>query len=156
MSFKLAESCHTELVEVLSGIVSLLSFCANAHHDLDKLGLTHSAPFDLSLISLITTLKIPHTYFVYIVECKDWSYYSGVTNDIERRLWEHNTGHDDGCYTYTRRPVELKYFEIFNDIKQAIAIEKQIKTWSRKKKQALIVENYEKLKEYAKSKNKKE
>jgi putative endonuclease len=99
-------------------------------------------------------MKIAHTYYVYIVECKDWSYYVGVTNDIERRMWEHNTGQDDGCYTYTRRPVELKYAEIFQNIHQAIAREKQIKNWSRKKKQALIAENYDKLRELAKSKKK--
>ena len=71
-------------------------------------------------------------------------------------MWEHNTGQDASCYTYTRKPVELKYAEIFNDIKQAIAREKQIKGWSRKKKQALIAENYEKLKEFSKSKSRKE
>jgi putative endonuclease len=74
-------------------------------------------------------MKLPHTYYVYIVECKDWSYYTGVTNDIETRMWQHNTGQDDGCYTYTRRLVELKYVEIFQDINQAIAREKQIKNW---------------------------
>ena len=99
-------------------------------------------------------MKIPYTYYVYIVECKDWSYYTGVTNDIETRLWEHETGQDDKAYTSTRRPVELKYVEIFYDIDQAIAREKQIKGWSRKKKQALIAENFEKLKELAKSKKK--
>ena len=97
----------------------------------------------------------PYTYYVYILDCKDWSYYTGVTNDIETRLWEHHTGQDDKAYTYTRRPVELKYVEIFQDIDQAISREKQIKGWSRKKKQALIAENFEKLKEFAKSKNKK-
>lgn len=99
-------------------------------------------------------MKIDHTYYVYIVECKDWSYYVGICNDLDRRLWEHNTGHDQSSYTYERRPVELKYFEVFNDVTQAIAREKQLKGWSRKKKQALITENLEKLKELAKSKNK--
>jgi putative endonuclease len=91
---------------------------------------------------------------VYIVECKDWSYYAGVTNDIETRMWQHNTGQDEHSYTYTRRPVELKYVEVFYDIDQAIAREKQIKGWSRKKKQALINENFEKLKELSRSKGK--
>ena len=97
-------------------------------------------------------MKIEHTYYVYIVECKDWSYYIGMTNDLEKRLWEHNTGQDENSYTYSRRPVELKYFEIFTDVNQAIAREKQINGWSRKKKQALITQNLDTLKELAKSK----
>lgn len=83
---------------------------------------------------------------------QDRSYYIGVCNDLERRLWEHNTGYDKTSYTCERRPVELKYFETFTDVIQAIAREKQLKGWSRKKKQALIAENFEKLKVLAKSK----
>lgn len=97
-------------------------------------------------------MKIDYAYYVYIVECRDWSYYIGITNDLDLRLWEHNTGQDEKSYTYSRRPVELKYFEVFNDVNQAIAREKQLKGWSRKKKQALIAENLDKLKELAKSK----
>ena len=98
-------------------------------------------------------MKIEHTYIVYIVECKDWSYYIGITNDLEKRLLEHNKGQDENSYTHSRRPVELKYFETFSDVNQAIAREKQIKGWSRKKKQALIAENFDKLKELSKSKS---
>jgi len=47
----------------------------------------------------------------------------------------------------------LKYFEVFHDVEQAIAREKQLKGWSRKKKQALITENYDRLKLLAKSRN---
>ena len=64
---------------------------------------------------------------------KDWSYYIGITNDLEKRLWEHNIGQDENSYTYSRRPVDLKYFETFTDVIQAIAREKQIKGWSRKR-----------------------
>ena len=98
-------------------------------------------------------MKIEHTYIVYIVECKDWSYYLGITNDLEKRLWEHNTGQDEDSYTYSRRPVVLKYFETFTDVNQAIAREKQLKGWSRKKKQALIAQNFDKLKELSKPKS---
>ena len=98
-------------------------------------------------------MKIEHTYFVYIVECIDWSYYTGITNDLEKRLWEHNTGQDEKSYTYSRRPIELKYHEALTDVNLAIAREKQIKGWSRKKKQALIAQNFDKLKEFAKSKS---
>lgn len=78
-------------------------------------------------------MKIEHTYIVYIVECKDGSYYIGITNDLEKRLWEHSTGHGDYSYIYSRRPVELKYFEIFMEVNLAIAREKQIKGWSKKR-----------------------
>jgi len=96
-------------------------------------------------------MKIEHTYYVYIIECKDWSYYIGICNDIERWLWEHNTGQDENSYTYSRRPVELKYNEVFADVNPAIIREKQLKNWSRKKKQALIVQNFDKLKQLSKS-----
>src|SRR4030095_6414783 len=100
-------------------------------------------------------MKTEHSYILYIVECKDWSYYIDITNDLEKKSWEHNTGQDINSYTYSRRPVELKYFETFTDVNQAIAREKQIKGWSRKKKQALIAQNFDKLKELSKTKNQK-
>ena len=78
-------------------------------------------------------MKIAHNYFVYVVECSDKSYYSGVTNDLEKRLWEHNNDNKGQAYTYKRRPVILKFFQRFEDINQAIEFEKQIKGWSRKK-----------------------
>ena len=86
-----------------------------------------------------------YQYFVYILECSDGLFYTGVTNDIERRYDEHLQGTDLKCFTFKRRPVILKYFEIFTDINQAISREKQLKGWSRRKKQALINENYEEL-----------
>ena len=81
------------------------------------------------------------------MNARDRSYYIGITNDLEKRSWEHNTGQDENSYTYSRKPVESKYFETFTDTNQAIAREKQLKGWSRKKKQALIAENFDKLKE---------
>lgn len=79
-------------------------------------------------------MKTGHNYYVYIVQCCDGSYYTGVTNDLERRLWEHQEGYNKNCYTYTRRPVELKYSEHYHNINNAIAREKQLKGWSRKRK----------------------
>ena len=90
-------------------------------------------------------------YVVYKVQCRDGAYYVGVTNNLERRLWEHNTGVDRSCFTYKRRPIELKYYEVTSDIKQAILREKQLKGWSRKKKEALFRENWEELKRLSKS-----
>lgn len=84
-------------------------------------------------------------YYVYILLCADKSYYTGVTSDLEKRLYEHQSGHDENCYTFSRRPVVLKYFAEFQDINDAIAREKQVKGWSRKKKEALIVGHYDEL-----------
>ena len=96
-------------------------------------------------------MKIAHNYYVYIVQYRDGSYYIGITNDIERRLWEHNTGYNTACYTYERKPVELKYFEHFTDSMQAITREKQLKGWSRKKKEALFKGDWNQIKQLAKS-----
>ena len=72
-------------------------------------------------------MKTGHNYYVYIVQCSDGSYYTGVTNDLERRIWEHETGCNEKCYTFARRPLKLKYSEHFHDINNAIAWEKQLK-----------------------------
>ena len=90
-------------------------------------------------------------YFVYILKCKDKSYYTGVTNSLERRIEEHNIGKDSSAYTYNKRPVELVWYEVFSNIEEAISIEKQIKGWSRRKKEAIINDEWEKLVEYSKN-----
>lgn len=92
-------------------------------------------------------------YYVYMVCCSDSSYYIGVTNDYESRLNDHQNGVDPKAYTFKRRPVKLVYLSEFPDISDAISWEKQIKRWSRKKKEALMNENWEKLEWYAKRKN---
>lgn len=96
-------------------------------------------------------LKLVKSYYVYILQCADGSYYTGVTNDIERRFYEHQEGLIGGCYTHNKRPVELMHVEEFRDIVEAISREKQIKGWSRQKKKALIAGNYQKLVELSKS-----
>ena len=88
-------------------------------------------------------------YFVYIVQCSDNSYYTGVTNSVERRVYEHNNSNDDSSYTFDKRPVKLIFYQPFQDIHQAIAFEKQLKGWTRKKKEALIENNWDKIKEFA-------
>ncbi|QEK52224.1 GIY-YIG nuclease family protein [Pedobacter aquae] len=92
-------------------------------------------------------------YYVYILKCRDHSYYTGVTNNIERRVEEHQSGEDKNAYTYNKRPVKLVFCEDFTEINQAIAFEKQIKGWTRKKKEAIIENNWMKLKELAVCKN---
>ena len=82
---------------------------------------------------------------VYIVRCADGSYYTGVTKQAaEARVWEHNNDPIDG-YTARRRPVTLVFAESFDRITDAIARERQIKGWSRAKKEALIRGEYEAL-----------
>jgi putative endonuclease len=91
-------------------------------------------------------------YFVYIVECKDGSYYTGVTSDLEKKINEHNSLIFKG-YTSSRLPVKLVYSNRFININEAINAEKQIKRWSRAKKEALIIGDYVLLKKLSKSKN---
>lgn len=76
-------------------------------------------------------------YYVYITLCSDGLTYTGVTNNIVRRLEEHQKGLNESCFTYKRRPVKLIFSQEFNDISQAIYFEKKIKKWSAKKKVAL-------------------
>lgn len=89
-------------------------------------------------------------YYVYILLCADNSYYIGVTNNIPRRLDEHSNGLDKSGYTFNRQPVNLVYSEMFQYIDKAIAREKQLKGWSRKKKEALINNNLGSLKDLSK------
>jgi putative endonuclease len=86
-------------------------------------------------------------YSVYILKCNDGSYYTCVTNDIDRRLYEHQNGENITCYTFKRRPLVLVFCENIPNISHAIEFEKQIKGWTRKKKEALIENNWKKLKD---------
>jgi putative endonuclease len=77
--------------------------------------------------------------YVYMLRCADGSYYVGSAtgNDLAKRISEHETGAYHG-YTFARRPVQLVWSEYFDRITDAIAAERQIKGWSRAKKEALI------------------
>jgi len=92
-------------------------------------------------------------YFVYILECNDGSYYTGVTSELEKRINEHNSDFYEG-YTSTRLPVKLVYSNRFIEINDAIKAEKQIKGWSRAKKEALIIGDIDLLRKLLKGKNK--
>jgi putative endonuclease len=89
-------------------------------------------------------------YFFYIVKCSDESYYTGVTSNLEQRINEHNYGIFKG-YTPKRLPVTLVFSNRFSDVREAIRAEKQIKGWSRAKKEALIEGDFEKLVKLSKS-----
>ncbi|EHQ28675.1 GIY-YIG nuclease family protein [Mucilaginibacter paludis] len=91
------------------------------------------------------------TYYVYILLCNDGSYYTGVTNNIELRLDQHQSGIDPKAFTYKRRPVKLVFSQIFQDINFAIDFEKQVKGWRREKKEAIINGDWDKLPELSTS-----
>jgi len=84
-------------------------------------------------------------YSVYILKCSDDSYYVGITNDVFQREDQHNKGLDIKSYTYKRRPVKVVWHQEFLSPNEAIEKEKQLKGWSRKKKEALINNNLETL-----------
>ena len=84
-------------------------------------------------------------YYVYILECSDSLLYTGITNNVSRRLMEHQKGHNKNSFTYKRRPVKLIFKQEFNDVAQAIYFEKKIKKWSAKKKRALADEDFDRL-----------
>ncbi len=88
--------------------------------------------------------------YVYILKCSDDSYYTGITSNLTKRIVEHQTGKHPDSYTFKRRPVTLVFNAEFTDITIAISTEKQIKKWSRKKKEALINGEFEKLPNLAK------
>ncbi len=77
-------------------------------------------------------------YWTYILRCADGSYYVGMTNNMDQRLAQHQSGSDPSSYTFTRRPVELVYENMSMTPEAAIALEKKLKGWSRGKKEALI------------------
>tara|TARA_R110002033_G_scaffold53690_1_gene101793 strand:+ start:92 stop:382 length:291 start_codon:yes stop_codon:yes gene_type:complete len=89
-------------------------------------------------------------FFTYILKCSDHSFYTGHTDNLEQRFAQHQTGFFTG-YTYKRRPVELVWSENFSTRHEALEAEKQIKGWTRAKKQALIDGDWDLLSELARS-----
>ena len=77
-------------------------------------------------------------YVVYILECSDKTLYVGCTNNLERRLVQHNTSKSGAHYTKIRRPVRLVYQETLGSLKVARAREAEIKRWKREEKFRLI------------------
>jgi putative endonuclease len=82
------------------------------------------------------------SYFVYLLRCADNSLYCGITNNLEKRLKEHNSQTTKGAkYTRTRQPVTLVYFKEYETLKDVMKVERQIKKWSKARKETLIIEN---------------
>ena len=91
-------------------------------------------------------------FYAYLVLCSDGSYYTGHTDDLEKRVVEHQQGLGSR-YTARRTPVFLVWSETFADRDQAKAVEGMIKGWTRAKKQALIAGDFQTISELARKKN---
>ena len=81
------------------------------------------------------------SYFIYILECADTSFYVGSTNNIEKRLHQHNFLKSGAHYTKIRRPVVLKYLQSVEDFSTARKREAELKRLSRAQKCELIASN---------------
>ncbi len=77
-------------------------------------------------------------YFVYVVQCTDDTYYTGITTDLRRRIEEHNTSPKGARYTRTRHPVVLRYSEKHPNKSEALKREMTIKKMKRAEKIELI------------------
>lgn len=76
-------------------------------------------------------------YYLYVLECKDGSYYAGYTNNLERRIQMHNEG-KGAKYTRAKRPVQLIYYECFATKQEAMRAEYYFKKLTRKEKEHYI------------------
>jgi predicted GIY-YIG superfamily endonuclease len=83
-------------------------------------------------------------FYAYLLRCADGSYYTGHTEDLEHRIAEHHAGMHCG-YTSRRRPLQLVWMQDFPTRYEALCAERQIKGWSRAKKEALIAGDWERL-----------
>jgi len=77
------------------------------------------------------------SFWVYILRCSDGSYYTGHTDDLERRMAQYQAGEVTGCVS-TRLPVKLAFSAEFSSREEALGCERQVKGWSRKKKEAMM------------------
>ncbi|MDV2686735.1 GIY-YIG nuclease family protein [Alkalihalophilus sp. As8PL] len=81
-------------------------------------------------------------HYVYILECRDCSWYTGYTTDVKRRIGMHEDGRG-AKYTRGRGPFTLKYVEKFETKKQALQVEYAIKKLNRKQKERYVLESGE-------------
>ncbi len=91
-------------------------------------------------------------FYAYLLRCADGHYYAGHTDDLDARIAQHQSGAIAG-YTRKRRPVELIWSDRFPDRDSAFAAERQIKGWSRAKKEALVRGEFEALRELARKRS---
>lgn len=108
-------------------------------------------PLGLSLSKAIRPSYPPRmAFFAYILRCNDGSYYTGHTEDLEIRMAQHQTGALGG-YTAKRLPVVLLWSQDFATRDEAFDAERQIKGWSRAKKEALIAGDWSRVTELARN-----
>ncbi|WP_424204670.1 GIY-YIG nuclease family protein [Sulfuricaulis sp.] len=91
-------------------------------------------------------------FWVYILKCTDDSYDTGHTDNLEMRVAEHQAGEIPGCYTHQRRPVSLVFSQPCVTREEVLAVERQIKGWSRAKKEAMAAGNWTEVSRLSKSK----
>jgi putative endonuclease len=77
-------------------------------------------------------------YYTYILECNDKTLYTGFTNDLEKRVHQHNNSKTGAHYTKIRRPVILKYFETYKTFSEARKREMELQSWTRERKISLM------------------
>lgn len=86
-------------------------------------------------------------FYFYILRFSDNSLYCGQTNNLERRIYEHNFDKNKSAkYLRTKKPLKLVYFEKYTTLIEVMRRELQIKKWTRVKKEALIKKDFELLK----------
>ena len=81
-------------------------------------------------------------HFTYILECADKTLYIGSTNNLEKRLDQHNNSKQGAHYTKIRRPVILKYSEEYETLGEALRREIEIKKWKREEKLKLFLQSH--------------
>ena len=84
--------------------------------------------------------KNKSSWFLYVLQCSDGTYYTGVTTDTERRLNEHNTSKCGAKYTRTRRPVKIVYLSEYDSRSSAQKAEYKFKQLTRNQKESIINE----------------
>ena len=91
------------------------------------------------------------SFWAYILHCRGGAFYVGHTDDLERRIAQHETGAIKG-FTADRLPVKLVWSQEFSTRYEAKEAERRLKGWSRAKKMALIRDDWERISEFARSK----
>lgn len=106
----------------------------------------HHSLFTMMMVPIPQKFKrftMDHKAYMYVVECRDGSYYTGYTTDVKRRLAVHNSG-KGAKYTRARLPVKLIYVEGFASKEEAMSAEALLKRKKRSQKERFLSENQEK------------
>ncbi len=93
------------------------------------------------------------SFWVYMLKCADGSYYTGHTDNLEKRVGQHHAGDVPSCYTFKRRPLTMVWSQDFPSRIEALESEMQVKRWSRAKKEALIEGDWQKVSELARNRS---